>query len=169
VPPRTRAKAVVIPDTVDKQVGRAVAKVKAAEAQRRANALPPDRPGPKTRASAQAAPHPAPDEPHTLEAAVQGLRPEFLQCRDYGHAWRKFTAKWLPSFNLYDVREKCMRCDTTRARSIGRHGERLGAQYEYPDGYQMTGMGRLSGDDRDVIRLASVLHVLDDDEERRHA
>jgi hypothetical protein len=45
-------------------------------------------------------------------------------------------------------------------RYLSRTGHQLGGQYDYPEGYLVKGMGRLTGSDRDVIRLQSVLAVL---------
>lgn len=150
----------VLSDTAERQVASAVAKVNAAEAKRRAGA---------GNAKPQAAPQPAPDGPQELGTAIKALRPEFLQCRDYLHAWRPFTAQWMPSFNVYEVREQCMRCHTLRIRELDRHGHVLARHYEYPDGYSMKGLGRLTGDDRDKIRLASLLNIIDKKQERKHA
>jgi hypothetical protein len=38
-------------------------------------------------------------------------------------------------------------------------GSILGGSYEYPDGYQHKGLGRLDGADRDSLRLESLLRV----------
>jgi hypothetical protein len=159
VPPR--AKKVVIPETAAQQVARQVASVNAAEAKRRGNAV--------TKAKPQAAPVPAPAPPQELGEAVRALRPEYIQCRDYLHAWRPFTCQWMPSFNVYEAREQCMRCGTIRVREMDRRGHVLSKHYEYPDGYSLKGFGRLSVDDRDSIRLASILNLVEKKEERKHA
>lgn len=160
-PVRTKAAKVVVPETTEHQVARAVANVNAAEAKRR-GAAPAARARPP-----QAAPQPAPDAHQELGSAIKGLRPEFIQCRDYLHAWRPFTCQWMPSFNVYEAREHCMRCGTIRVREMDRHGHVLSKHYEYPDGYSLKGFGRLSVDDRDAIRLASILNLVD--KEKKHA
>lgn len=163
---RTKSAKVVVPETVTEQVARQVASVQAAEAKRRGAAVVPAQ---RTRAkSPQVAPVPAPVEPQELGEAIKGLRPEFVQCRDYLHAWRPFTCQWMPSFNVYEAREQCMRCGTIRVREMDRRGHVLARRYEYPEGYSMKGYGRLSGDDRDAIRLASIMN-LTSAKEKKHA
>jgi hypothetical protein len=41
----------------------------------------------------------------------------------------------------------------------------LGGSYEYPDGYQHKGLGRLDGADRDSLRLESLLRVFHAEDE----
>jgi hypothetical protein len=40
-------------------------------------------------------------------------------------------------------------------------GAQLGNAYHYPDGYALQGFGRLTGTDRDAVRLASLQTVLE--------
>jgi len=46
---------------------------------------------------------------------------------------------------------------------MSRTGALLDSKYDYADGYTVKGLGRLSGVDRDVIRLQSILGVLVED------
>jgi len=94
-----------------------------------------------------------------------------IQCRDFGHSWRPYTAKWNAKERAYETQLKCQRCTTLRQRWLSAKGEQLSGNYDYPDGYLVKGMGRLTGHDRDVIRLQSVLAVLAPDtaEEGRDA
>lgn len=98
-----------------------------------------------------------------LEKAVHDMKVEFVQCRDFGHSWRPFHAKWWPKENAYESQLRCGRCGCVRVRWLSRTGSQIGSDYDYPAGYQMKGLGRLSGTDRDVIRLTSILAVLVDD------
>jgi hypothetical protein len=98
-----------------------------------------------------------------LSGAIHDMPTTFLQCRDFSHSWRPYTATWSPSENAYEVQIKCSRCKTVRHRFIGSRGELLESKYDYADGYLIKGMGRLNGTDRDEIRLQSVLRVLPDD------
>lgn len=91
------------------------------------------------------------------------LRTDFLQCRDFGHSWRPHTARWDNEAHAYRTQLRCSRCRTIRVRWIGRTGQQLGASYDYADGYMVKGVGRLTGTDRDALRLASVLRVLPED------
>jgi hypothetical protein len=104
--------------------------------------------------------HEAPVPP-SVEKAVQGMDVEHLQCRDFGHSWRPFSVQWVNRLNLYEYQLKCMRCTTIRTRWHDRTGAVVSSNYDYVEGYQIHGLGRLSGTDRDVIRLASIMAVME--------
>lgn len=96
-----------------------------------------------------------------LNTAVTNMELDHVQCRDFGHSWRPYTARWLPKYNSYESQLVCTRCKTIRTRFLGRGGQQLESSYDYAEGYLIKGMGRLTGTDRDVIRLASILAVLE--------
>jgi len=98
-----------------------------------------------------------------IERAVKGMDLAFIQCRDFGHSWRPYSARWLPQDNAYRSELICQRCKTIRARWLSSTGAQLSGNYDYPEGYLVQGLGRLTGSDRDVIRLQSVLSVLTTD------
>lgn len=118
--------------------------------------------GKRTRGSAERQPI-QDDHAVGLEKAVQSMKVEYVQCRDFGHSWRPYHAKWWPKENAYESQLRCPRCGCVRTRWLSRTGSQIGSAYDYPDGYQMKGLGRLSGTDRDVIRLQSILSVLVED------
>ena len=86
-----------------------------------------------------------------------------VQCRDFGHSWRPYTARWISRYNQYESQQLCQRCSTIKTRFLSRTGEIVSSGYDYADGYLIKGLGRLTGHDRDEIRLASVLAVLVED------
>ena len=98
-----------------------------------------------------------------LEKFINTLELEHLQCRDFGHSWRPFTARWMAEDRCYESQLRCGRCGTLRVRRLSRTGSQIGSHYDYPEGYVTKGMGRLTGSDRDKIRLASLLRVLVED------
>lgn len=162
-PPATK---VVIPETAAAQVARVLASTLAAEARagqgHQGELFKPAtaKPGPVNGKPAKAKPanHPAPEPAQLfdLDAAISQLRPEYVQCRDFGHSWRPFTARWITSGNYYEQIFRCGRCETERFRYLGSRGQILSSKYDYADGYQMIGAGYLSSGDRDHIRLASI-------------
>ena len=101
-------------------------------------------------------------DPHLIEIqkAVAAMTLEHVQCRDFGHSWRPFHARWIPADNLYESQLRCSRCTTIRTRFLSRTGEQLSSGYDYAEGYTTKGLGRLSGSDRNVIRLQSIQSVL---------
>lgn len=96
-----------------------------------------------------------------LEAAIHDMSSDYIQCRDFGHQWRSVGATWVAADNRYETSLRCIRCGTDRIRYIGRDGGLMRSKYDYSDGYVVKGMGRLDGHERDMIRLESVLRVLD--------
>jgi hypothetical protein len=89
--------------------------------------------------------------------AVEGMKKEYIECRDLNHSWKDFGAKWYPSFGYYEQILKCLRCDTHKFRYLSASGTVIDSYYEYAPGYLMPhGLGRLSSADRDSFRLASI-------------
>ena len=169
------------PDTHERQAKAALARLEAAEHARKASVIPPQRASSSTRKSvaksaATSAPTKAarrepksrartttPVVPVKVEDAVAHMQVEHLQCRDFGHSWRPYSARWLPTFNQYESQLLCARCKTIRTRFLSRTGGLMDSKYDYADGYTIKGLGRLTGTDRDVIRLQSILQVLPTD------
>lgn len=79
-----------------------------------------------------------------------------LHCRDYGHAWRPFNARYLPDEQAYEQVLRCTRCRAQRFRVLDSRGTVLSSHYAYKRGYLVKGMGRLSAAERGAIRLASI-------------
>lgn len=99
--------------------------------------------------------------PTELGAAIAGMSDAQLQCRDFGHSWRPFTAEYIPQRRQYLEALRCSRCRAQRLRLLGQRGELLANRYVYPDGYLVQGLGRLDSDDRDALRLASLQLLLE--------
>lgn len=83
-----------------------------------------------------------------------------LLCRDFGHSWRPYTAEWIPQRRQYVEALVCTRCQCVRKRLLDEFGAQLGQSYTYPDGYLVHGIGRLTGDDRNDLRLAGLQAVM---------
>jgi hypothetical protein len=98
-----------------------------------------------------------------VEGAISGMPSTFIQCRDFNHSWRPHTARWNADLRCYEVELKCSRCKSYRSRRIGQSGEVLGSNYAYTDGYLIKGMGRITGTERNALRLESIRRVLPDD------
>lgn len=134
-------------------------------------ATKPARPGPAVKTARKAverqpakrAPDTTDHAPRDVHKAVESMAIEHVQCRDFGHSWRPYTARWIASFNQYESQLLCARCKTIRTRFLSRTGGLVDSKYDYADGYTIKGLGRLSGEDRDVIRLSSILAVLTPD------
>src|SRR6185312_8352007 len=90
-----------------------------------------------------------------LDTALDTLPPGALACRDYGHTWKPFDA-WRVARGAVEQRLRCPSCNTVRRRLLSRTGDVLAVGYLYPDGYLIAGLGRLTGTDRNRIRLATL-------------
>lgn len=85
----------------------------------------------------------------------------YLECRELGHNWRKWVARYDEEHHSYERALRCTRCRTERWETIGLTGSKIGSHYKYPDGYQtVPGMGRIVGEGRDVLRLESMTRSL---------
>lgn len=104
---------------------------------------------------------PPPERQPSLRTALSRMNDDHLMCRDFGHSWRPFQARYIPQRKQYEERLKCLRCKTIRVRLLTHTGGQVANHYVYPDGYAMKGYGRLSGTDRDAVRLASLQTVLE--------
>ena len=87
-----------------------------------------------------------------VELYAKGLATSRLRCREMGHSWRPWVARWDDEHNSFQRALKCSRCQTERWEYIGRTGAKLGCYYKYPDGYQCD-LGRIVGEGRDALRL----------------
>src|SRR5262245_5266885 len=86
-------------------------------------------------------------------AAFASQLPEnFLLCREMGHNWRPWAAQWNPDEQCFDRTLRCTRCKCKRNQSLSNSGAVVASNYEYPDGYEHKGFGRISGEGRDRLR-----------------
>lgn len=96
-----------------------------------------------------------------VESFAEGLSDKFLHCRELGHLWRPTGSAG--RIDLEGTKErgwfrklKCYRCQTKRIQELDHHGMILSNRYVHPEGYLMEGLGRIVGDGRGVLRLASL-------------
>lgn len=98
------------------------------------------------------------DDQLTLDSALSAMSDEYIDCRDYGHSWMSWNFVGLQG-GQWEQWLKCQRCDTTRKRILNNRGQQVTNGYDYADGYQLKGFGRLTGTDRDALRLAHILRI----------
>lgn len=98
--------------------------------------------------------------PDDVASWAQSLNLSFLSCRDYGHSWRPLVARRAET--SYERVQRCVRCRTERTQTLSLMGRPLGAHYDYADGYLApTGQGRLGADSRGVVRVESILRLIE--------
>lgn len=98
-----------------------------------------------------------------VEGFAHHLSISHLLCRELGHNWRPWVARFDQEHNSYERALRCTRCRTERWETIGLTGAKDGTHYVYPDGYTApAGMGRIVGEGRDALRLESLTRALKD-------
>jgi hypothetical protein len=98
----------------------------------------------------------------TVEEYIDGLKSTFLYCRELGHNWRPYTAQVSETADHYDRVLRCTRCRTERWQLISRRGAIVSSHYHYVEGYQSKGLGRIVGEARDALRVASITREVRD-------
>jgi len=88
------------------------------------------------------------------------LSEAFLFCREMSHTWQPHTASRYPDGGFRRTL-LCPRCTTQRVQSLDRFGMIVSSHYDYPDGYLSAGLGHLAGQDRGLLRLASMSRRFD--------
>lgn len=104
---------------------------------------------------------PANDPPRYADAAevaaqAQEWPDEFLECRTDGHVWRPARATWNAALRYFYAVRRCSRCGTEAHAELTERGHVTAKWYVYADGYLTKRIGRIVGDGRDALRLASL-------------
>lgn len=102
------------------------------------------------------------DPDFSLEAVIDTMKLEHIQCRDFAHAWRPYTARRMITGG-FEQTLRCSRCYTRRIRELDRRGGVVHSGYDYADGYVIKGLGRVTGSEKDHLRLKSILATLVED------
>lgn len=82
---------------------------------------------------------------------AESLTEEYLRCRDNGHIWNQY--RLMKVRGGYERSFYCKFCKTAKHQFISKTGEILAGNYSYQSGYQLTGVGRLYGNHRAILRL----------------
>src|SRR6185312_10072258 len=90
-----------------------------------------------------------------LDHLIANMPEAFLDCRDFGHVWRKSTAREAPDGRYYEQDLKCTRCKSVKHRRVDNRVYPLGGSYNYVDGYRVEGLGAFDQHKRAAFRLAS--------------
>lgn len=96
---------------------------------------------------------------HDVEDFAATLSVSHLHCREMGHTWRPWVARYDAEHHAYERALRCTRCKTERWQTLGLSGAVLGSVYKYPDGYTCE-LGRIVGEGRDALRLESMTRAL---------
>lgn len=95
-----------------------------------------------------------------VRRAAEGWDEDQLECRMNRHTWSPSQARHDRTVNLIKVVQICHRCDSQRHQEIhGSTGALFSQWYVYGEGYLTKGIGRISGDGRDTLRLETVMRT----------
>ena len=108
----------------------------------------------------RARPRKPPQQSVPIDEAIAHMPESHLHCRDYCHAWRRLSARYVPDQHVYEQDLRCASCKTIRRRLIDERGGLVRSAYEYAERYLVKGVGRMDGDMRAAVRLASVLSTI---------
>lgn len=93
---------------------------------------------------------------------AKDLPVKFLHCREMNHNWRPHDVGRHKDGG-YERTLRCVRCRTRKVQHLDTSGMLVGGtRYEYPDGYQTDGMGRIVGEGRGALRIESILRIVGD-------
>jgi hypothetical protein len=95
-------------------------------------------------------------EPKAVKEAAKDWNDAILECRTYGHNWQPLRATYNARLLFYAVVQICPRCGTQRNMEIGSRGQVYASWYTYPEGYLLSGLGRITGDARDTLRMETI-------------
>lgn len=95
-----------------------------------------------------------------VEEFAGKLSISFLQCRELGHIWKPWGAKFDEEHKVFERSLRCPRCKTKRMETLSLRGAKLKSHYEYPEGYTTDGLGRIVGEGRDALRVESITRTL---------
>jgi hypothetical protein len=94
-----------------------------------------------------------------LEAA-ENWTDKMLECRTYGHQWRPQAATYTKDRKAIATSQICRSCDAERHATLdARTGWVIATHIDYPDGYLLKGVGRITGDAKGALRLTTVTRV----------
>lgn len=95
-------------------------------------------------------------EQATKKKDVSAVDEKFLDCRDIGHSWVKLSVTEDRRAKTFTREVACSRCSTERVQVMDLKGYILKARYRYVTGYLLDGAGRLTADDRAIMRLRNL-------------
>jgi hypothetical protein len=86
---------------------------------------------------------------------------DFLECRLYGHHWRPASARFHDTYRYWRIVQRCPRCTSERVAELDSNGHVTSQAIHYADGYLTDGIGRIVGNSRDTLRLATIQRIFD--------
>lgn len=92
--------------------------------------------------------------PRAVRKAALSMDEQHLHCRDYGHSWQPYS---VAEEGRGFVRELICSCEAIRKDRLDRRGGVVSSGIDYPEGYLLKGLGRVTGETKGIIRLQSIM------------
>jgi hypothetical protein len=89
---------------------------------------------------------------------AEGLKTSWLQCRELGHVWKPYHVQRLKG-GAFLRTLRCSRCTCRREQELSSRGAIISNTYKHPEGYLRKGFGAIVGEERDIMRLASIMRL----------
>lgn len=102
-----------------------------------------------------------------VEKLAEALTDQYLHCRDFGHQWRMANAK--REGNIRTRTMFCPSCKYQKYQTLDSHGLVIEEKPDYPEGYLIKGLGRIVGDVKGALRLASVDRLIEKNSAKKKA
>jgi hypothetical protein len=102
-----------------------------------------------------------------VEKMAGNLSDNFLHCRDFGHNWKMADVR--REGRGFTRRMYCPSCKLDKFQTLDSRGVVVDQKMRYPEGYLIQGMGRVNGDGKAVLRLASVVRAVEKTEGKQKA
>lgn len=90
---------------------------------------------------------------------AERLPNDYLMCRTWAHSWDPGSSSVQRSNGRIHWTVGCSICGTVRTRFMNPSGGILGNRYDYPEGYQSDGMGRISQRGMAQIRMETLKRI----------
>ena len=97
---------------------------------------------------------------------IDDVLEEHLECRDYMHSWKPFSAKEIQKGRVVERVLRCERCKTLKKQTLvikRGHAFLSTGSYKYVDGYLIKGMGHVTQEDKAKLRFRTVVRELSED------
>lgn len=85
----------------------------------------------------------------------------YLMCREMQHSWMPHDGRYSEETKTIKRVIRCDRCGTFRHQELSLTGVIISSHYDYPDGFLAKGVGRIAGEGRAQLRIASVMRQYD--------
>lgn len=101
--------------------------------------------------------------PESVEQKLAEWDDNILTCRTFGHNFQAGSAVKNNRLKYWRLVRRCPRCKAEKVMEVSFRGRVYSSHIDYSqtDGYLATGMGRIIGEGKDMLRLATITRTFD--------